>query len=164
MGVLEKTRADVAKVSDFLFTEASLLDRRQWFDWLDLFEEGAMYWVPLKANQTDPINNVSLFYEDAMMREVRARRLEEQRAWSQQPLVHTARTVGNIQIVPAEAPDEIAVRSTFTLVESRLPHQRILAGFYTHRLIESGGGYIIREKRVDLIDSEGIHFTLEAFL
>ena len=164
MEVLEKTHADLAKVSDFLFTEAFLLDHRQWFDWLGLFAEGGMYWVPLKAGQTDAINNVSLFYEDAMMREVRARRLEEQRAWSQQPLVHTARTIGNIQIVSPDDMDEIVARSTFTLVESRLPHQRILAGFYTHRLIEHGDSFLIVETKVELIDSEGVHFTLESFL
>lgn len=164
MDVLEKTRVDLAKVSDFIFTEASLLDQRRWFEWLELFDEGGMYWAPLKPDQTDPINHVSLFYEDAMMREVRARRLEEQRAWSQQPLVQTARTVSNIQLAPAENEDEILVRSTFLLVESRLPHQRILAGFYTHRLIERGDSFAIREKKVNLIDSEGIHYTLEAFL
>ena len=161
---IAKPRADLAAVSDFLFLEAELLDQRRWFDWLDLFADEGMYWVPLRADQPDPINHVSLFYEDAMLREVRARRLEEQRAWSQQPLVHAARAVSNIRLVPAEREDEVVVRSTFMMVESRIPHQRVLAGFYTHRLVARGDGFAIREKRVDLIDSEGVHFTLEAFL
>ena len=164
MGVLEKTSIDLAQVSDFLFNEAALLDARAWFDWLDLFAEGGKYWVPLKPEQADAKNNVSLFYENAMMREVRARRLEEQRAWSQQPVVRTARTVSNIRLTASDRPDEIVVKSTFMLVESRLPHQRILAGHYTHRLIESADSLKIVEKRVDLIDSEGIHFNLEGFL
>lgn len=164
MAVLEKTSVDLAKVSDFLFTEAALLDARDWDNWLGLFAEGGMYWVPLKPGQTDPKNHVSLFYEDAMLREVRARRLEEQRAWSQQPVVRTARTVSNIQLPPSLAADEIVVRSTFILVESRVPHQRILAGHYTHKLIRAGDSFKIVEKRVDLIDSEGVHFNLEGFL
>lgn len=164
MAVLEKTVSDLARISDFLFTEAALLDRREWDRWLDLFAEGGMYWVPLKPGQTDALNHVSLFYEDAMMREVRARRLEEQRAWSQQPVVRTARTVSNIQLQPAERPGEIVVGSTFVLVESRVPHQRILAGHYTHRLVEQGDDLRIVEKKVDLIDSEAVHFNLEAFL
>lgn len=163
MTAIEKARVDPAAIADFLFMEAELLDQRRWFDWLDLFAEGGMYWVPLRADQPDPVNHVSLFYEDAMLREVRARRLEEQRAWSQQPLVHSARAVSNIR-VRSDDEDEVIVRSTFMMVESRLPHQRILAGFYTHRLVARGEGFAIREKRVDLIDSEGVHFTLEAFL
>lgn len=164
MRLTEKTRVDLAAVSDFLFAEAELLDQRRWFDWLDLFADGGMYWVPLKPDQPDPINHVSLFYEDAMLREVRARRLEEQRAWSQQPLVHGARVVGNIRIVDGAADGEIHVRSTFMMIESRLPHQRVLGGFYAHRLVARGESFAIREKRVDLVGSEGVHFTLEAFL
>jgi len=164
MTLIEKTRVDLAAVSDFLFAEADLLDQRRWFDWLDLFAEGGMYWVPLKPDQPDAINHVSLFYEDAMLREVRARRLEEQRAWSQQPLVHGARIVGNIRIMDAAQDGEILVRSTFMMIESRLPHQRVLGGFYTHRLVARGDSFAIREKRVDLVGSEGVHFTLEAFL
>ncbi len=164
MGVLEKTSVDLAQVSDFLFNEAAMLDARDWLGWLDLFADGGMYWVPLKPGQTDPINNVSLFYENAMMREVRAHRLEEQRAWSQQPVVRTARSVTNIRLAASDRPGEIVVKSTFMLVESRLPHQRILAGQYCHRLIESGDTFKIVEKRVDLIDSEGVHYNLEGFL
>ena len=164
MALIEKTRVDLAAVSSFLFTEAALLDTRNWSDWLYLFEEGGMYWVPLTKEQTDPINNVSLFYENATMREVRARRLEEQRAWSQQPVVHSARVVGNVQLLDSDSKDEVRVRSTFILVESRIPHQRILAGSYTHRLVEANGSFLIRQKRVDLIDSEGVHYTLEGFL
>lgn len=164
MALIEKTRADLAAVSNFLFTEAGHLDARRWFDWLDLFEAGGKYWVPLTEGQTDPVNKVSLFYENAMMREVRARRLEEQRAWSQQPVVRSARVVGNVQMLDSDREDELRVRSTFILVESRIPHQRILAGSYTHRLVEANGSFLIREKRVDLIDSEGIHYNLEGFL
>ena len=80
MATMVSARADIGRVSQFLYEEAALLDQRRWFDWMDLFTDGAMYWVPLTPDQPDPINHVSIFYEDAMMREVRARRLEEQRA------------------------------------------------------------------------------------
>lgn len=157
-------KADLAAVSTFLFDEAALLDQRRWFDWLALFAKGGKYWVPLRPDQPDPINHVSLFYEDAMMREVRARRLEEARAWSQQPLVHAARIVGNIRLGEAEHQGEVVAHSTFIMVESRLPSQRILAGFYKHRLVRRDAGFAILEKRVDIIDSEGVLQTLEAFL
>ncbi|WP_239018208.1 aromatic-ring-hydroxylating dioxygenase subunit beta [Sphingomonas flavalba] len=158
--------ADIlAAVTAFLFEEAALLDQRRWFDWLELFTPDGMYWAPLRPDQPDPINHVSLFYEDAMMREVRARRLEEKRAWSQQPQVHAARIVGNIRLGTATVPGETVVHSTFLMAESRLSlPQRLLSGFYTHRLLPRGDGFAIVEKRIDLIDSEEVHATLEAFL
>lgn len=164
MAMMVSTQADIGRVSQFLYEEAALLDQRRWFDWMDLFAEGAMYWAPLTPDQPDPINHVSLFYEDAMMREVRARRLEEQRAWSQQPLVQAARIVGNIRLGEPEQDGEILVRSTFIMAESRIPFHRQIAGFYTHRLVEREGRFLIAQKRVDIIDSEGVHGNFEGFL
>ncbi len=164
MATMVSARADIGRVSQFLYEEAALLDQRRWFDWMDLFTDGAMYWVPLTPDQPDPINHVSIFYEDAMMREVRARRLEEQRAWSQQPLVHAARIVGNIRLGDADREGEILVRSTFIMAESRIPLHRQIAGFYTHHLVEQGDSFQIAHKRVDIIDSEGVHGNFEGFL
>ena len=164
MATMVSAHPDIGRVSQFLYEEAAVLDQRRWFDWMDLFAEGAMYWVPLTPSQPDPINYVSIFYEDAMMREVRARRLEEKRAWSQLPLVHSARIVGNIQLSDAEVAGEILVRSTFIMAESRVPFHRQIAGSYTHRLIENGDSFLIAHKRVDIIDSEGVHANFEGFL
>ncbi|HEY0270640.1 MAG TPA: aromatic-ring-hydroxylating dioxygenase subunit beta [Sphingomonas sp.] len=155
---------DLATVSRFLFDEAALLDARAWEAWLALFAAEGTYWVPLVHGQDDPIDHVSLFYENAMMREVRARRLDQVRAWSQQPLVRASRQIGNIRLLDPDADGTIVVKSVFTLVEWRAPRQRILAGGYTHRLRVTGDGLRIVEKKVDLIDCDAVHETLEAFL
>jgi len=150
-------------VSAFLFHEASLLDARRWHDWLALFAEGGMYWVPLTHGQTDPINHASLFYEDALLREVRARRLEEKRAWSQQPVTQAARIVGNIRLL-SEHEGKIVVASTFHMLEWRRSDQRMLGGQYTHRLRRTADGFLIVLKRVDLINREDTQDALETFL
>ncbi len=155
--------AELDRVASFLFDEAELLDARRWTSWLALFADDGTYWVPLALDQPDPINHVSLFYEDALMREVRARRLEEKRAWSQQPMARASRLVGNLRLVSADAA-ELVARSAFQLVEWRTPRQRVLAGHYTHRLRRHGDTFRIVEKRVDLIDCDGVHETLEMFL
>jgi benzoate/toluate 1,2-dioxygenase beta subunit len=155
---------DARAVERFLFREARLLDERRWTEWLDLFAEGGMYWVPLTHGQPDPIDHASLFYEDAVMRQVRARRLEEKRAWSQQPPTHTARIVGNVVVEPAGEGGEIVATSTFHMLEWRRDGQRLLGGFYTHRLVPDGGGFRIASKRVDLIDREAPHEVIEVFL
>jgi ethylbenzene dioxygenase beta subunit len=160
----EASVIDLAAVSRFLFDEAALLDARDWDAWLALFAADGMYWVPLTSDQPDPIDHVSLFYENAMMREVRARRLEQVRAWSQQPVVRASRQVGNIRLLDPAPDGAIVVASAFTMVEWRAPRQRILAGGYTHRLRATETGLCIVEKRVDLIDSDAVHETLEAFL
>ena len=153
----------LAEVSAFLFHEARLLDQRRWHDWLELFAEGGMYWVPLVHGQTDPVNHVSLFYEDALLREVRARRLEEKRAWSQQPVTQAARVLGNVMLLPEDDGD-IVVASTFHMLEWRRRDQRMLGGHTTHRLRRTAQGLRIVLKRVDLINCEDVQDTLETFL
>ena len=150
-------------VAAFLFHEARLLDARRWQEWLTLFTTDGMYWAPLVHGQTDPINHASLFYEDALMREVRARRLEEKRAWSQQPVTQAARIVGNILPLPDEDGD-LMVASTFHMLEWRRDGQRMLGGQYTHRLRRTPQGLRIVLKRIDLINREDVQDTLETFL
>lgn len=155
--------ANESEVAAFLFHEARLLDQRRWQEWLDLFAADGMYWAPLTHDQPDPINHVSLFYEDAMLREVRARRLEEKRAWSQQPVTQAARIVGNITLLPDED-GKIVVSSTFHMLEWRRQDQRMLGGQYTHWLRREDGALRIVLKRIDLINREAVHDTLETFL
>jgi ethylbenzene dioxygenase beta subunit len=151
------------EISAFLFREARLLDQRRWHDWLGLFTPDGMYWAPLTHDQADGINHASLFYEDALLREVRAQRLEEKRAWSQQPVTQAARIVGNILLLP-EQDGDLMVGSTFHMLEWRRRDYRLLGGQYTHRLRRTGDGLRIVLKRIDLIDCEAVQDALETFL
>ncbi len=155
----------IRPVEQFLFQEARLLDERRWDEWLELFTPGGMYWAPLERGQTDPINRVSIFYENAMLRSVRARRLNERNAWSQQPVAQTQHLVGNVQIdAIADDGASITVRSVFQMVEWHRSEQRLLAGTYTHSLRAEDSGFKIALKRIDLVNCDAIHDALELFL
>jgi benzoate/toluate 1,2-dioxygenase beta subunit len=152
-------------VEQFLFHEARLLDERRWSEWLALFTPDGMYWAPLVRGQTDAKNHVSLFYEDAMLRSVRARRLDERNAWSQQPLVQTQHVIGNVQIDGIEEDGAVIVaRSAFHMIEWRRTEQRLLGGACTHRLVRDRDGLKIALKRVDLVNCDAVHQALEVFL
>ncbi|PZU59131.1 MAG: aromatic-ring-hydroxylating dioxygenase subunit beta [Sphingobium sp.] len=151
-------------VTQYLYDEAFLLDTRRWEEWDALFTDDGMYWVPLKHGQTDPLNHASIFYEDAILRDVRRRRLDETHAWSQQPVTRTARIVGNVQILE-QASEVLRVRSTFQMTEWRKGrYQRQLAGHCTHDLVGPAGSWRIALKRVDLINCDGVQDAYEVFL
>ena len=153
-------------IEQYLFREAALLDDRNWEAWEKLFADDGMYWVPLAHDQADPFNHASLFYEDAMMREVRRRRLVNDRAWSQQPVTRTARTIGNVIVTGGSVADgKLIVQSSFHLTEWRARRtERHLAGRYTHSLVAADGAWKIEQKRVDLISCDGVQFAFEFFL
>jgi 3-phenylpropionate/cinnamic acid dioxygenase small subunit len=158
------TDALIRPVEQFLFHEARLLDERRWAEWLELFTPDGMYWAPLERGQTDPVNRVSLFYENAMLRAVRARRLDERNAWSQQPVAQTQHLVGNVQIEAVEAGGAITVRSAFHMIEWHRAEQRLLGGTYTHRLLRADDGFKIVLKRIDIVNCDAVHDSLETFL
>ena len=51
---------DSREIEQFLYHEAELLDARQYKEWLELFTDDAIYWMPTGGDNLDPekaINN-----------------------------------------------------------------------------------------------------------
>jgi 3-phenylpropionate/cinnamic acid dioxygenase small subunit len=152
------------EIEQFLYREARLLDTRQFDGWLDLWTPDGMYWMPHEPDQTNPRDHISLFWEDATLREVRVRRITNPRNWSQQPVTRTARVVGNVMIDGTDPGGRLIVHSTFTLTEWR-NGQRQLAGLTTHKLEkQEGDGWKIYLKRVDLVNAADVFANLEVFV
>ncbi|CAE6723651.1 aromatic-ring-hydroxylating dioxygenase subunit beta [Paraburkholderia nemoris] len=164
---VDVTGALHANIEQLLYREARLLDTRDFAPWLNLWTADGMYWVPHEPSQTSPRDHISLFWEDATLREVRVRRITNPRNWSQQPVTRTARIVGNVIIDGADAAGRLIVHSTVSVTEWR-NGQRQLAGLTTHKLerVDSagGGGWKIYLKRVDLINSTDAFANLEVFV
>ena len=78
--------------------EARLLDEGKFDDWLALFTLDAWYWVPSEPGQADPVETVSLIYDDRRLLETRVRRLASPRMYSQEPRSRTSRIVANITL------------------------------------------------------------------
>ena len=152
------------RLEQFLFHEARLLDQRRMADWLALWTADGMYWIPQKHGQQSPYDHISLAWEDAMMREVRMRRLTNPRNWSQQPVTHSTRLVGNVSAAGRDAAGSLVVHSTFQMTEWRKGDARQWAGSLTHKLEEAGDGWRIRMKRVDLVNCEAVQESIQVFI
>jgi 3-phenylpropionate/cinnamic acid dioxygenase small subunit len=139
----------------FLFEEARLLDTRRFRDWMALFADDGTYWVPAAANQKSPYDQVSLFYDDRDLMKTRIDRLEHPRIHIQTPPSRTAHLVGNVTVDEADdAKGHYVVSSTVIMVEYRDDQQRLFAGRQIHRLRRNGDGFLIEQKRVDLINCD----------
>jgi len=159
-----KTNIDVQterNVQQFLFHEARLLDELRLEEWLTLWTPEGRYWVPRVHNQDNPFDHVSLFWEDALLREVRVRRVQHPRNWSQQPPTRSNRLIGNISIEGADAAGHLIVRSCLHLVETRLDSRHFGATVYHKLAATEAGGWAIHLKRVNLTNCDGIMGMLE---
>ena len=144
-----------AAFEEFIIHEARLLDERRFRDWMALFAEDGIYWVPAVPDQASPLDQASLFYDDRELMKTRIERLEHPRIHVQTPPSRTAHLVGNVVIEEADAAKgEFTVGSTVIMVEYRDDQQRIFAGRQRHRLRRIGEGFRILQKRVDLINCD----------
>lgn len=148
---------DREEIEAFLMFEARLLDERRFHDWMALFADDGYYWVPSSPEQTDPLNQASLFFDDRELMKTRVDRLNHPRIHSQTPPSRTSHVVANVTVEDEDAAaGEYTIGSSFNMVEYRLNRQRVFAGRYTHRLRRDGDGYKIAWKKVDLINCDDI--------
>ena len=140
----------------FVLQEARLLDERRFSDWLALFAEDGIYWVPSAPGQASPQEALSLFYEPKPLLAMRVARLERPDMHAQAPVTRTVHHVSAIEVS-----GDLEVRSALIVAEWRAgpsgEMRRWFAGRVLHRLRREAQGLRIVLKRVDLIDSEAPH-------
>lgn len=142
-----------SEVEQLLYHEAWLLDHGRLDEWLALYTDDATYWIPLQADQADPLTTSSIVYDDRRLLEVRVRQFQHPRAHARVPAPRTVHQVGNVHVLEAGT-NELRIASTLTLVEYRRERQRVWGALVEHRLRRTAGGLRIASKRVDLVNSE----------
>ena len=148
---------DERAVERFLFHEAALLDAGAFEAWLDLFAEDGVYWIPAEPGQDDPLGTVSIVYEDKPILAMRVERLGHPRIYAAEPRPRTMHMVGNVT-AKVGAEGEIVADATLVVTSFRDGPTVLHSGRSRHRLVAAPeGGFLIREKRVELIDCDGVH-------
>jgi benzoate/toluate 1,2-dioxygenase beta subunit len=143
------------ELAAFVLREARLLDERRFADWLALFAEDGIYWVPTRPQQRSPQEALSLFYETRALLAMRVARLQRPDMHVQSPPSRTVHHVSAIEVL-----DDLEIRSALIVAEWRTGETRWFAARVTHQLRREAAGLRIVLKRVDLIDSEAPHRAL----
>lgn len=144
------------EVEQFLYREAWLLDSGAFDDWLALFSEDGIYWIPTQPDQTDPLETVSIVYEDVNVLAMRVKRLYHPRAHSMDPAPRTLHSLSNTMLQSEE--DLVIARSVLTVTEYRDEQNRIYHARTCHKLRRTHEqDFCIAHKRVDLLDCDGMH-------
>ena len=161
LSALTIARADVEAL---LYREARLLDENRLEEWLALFTDDAVYWVPAGGEAPDPTRHVSLVYDDRQRLGLRVDRLQGSHAYAQDPPSRICRIVTNVEV--DEAPGgagEVEVHSVLTIVEVRAGKQRLYAARCRHRLRDKAGLKIAR-KEVRLVNRDDVFDNLTLLL
>jgi benzoate/toluate 1,2-dioxygenase subunit beta len=139
---------------ELLLEEADRLDERRWRDWLELYEEEAVYWAPAWDDDhvliDDPHTALSLIYCGSRERlEDRVWRMESGLSSSLLRLPRTRHFVTNIRVRDA-TPGQVTVTANFQVntYKHEERHTDMFFGHYRYQLGRHADGLRIREKYI----------------
>jgi len=117
------------EVQQFLVREARLIDDRRFEEWLDLFTDDAVYWMPGRTNPwrsgavadsvTKP-GELAIFEDTKETLTTRVQRLRTGMAWGEDPPSRTRHLITNVEVEPDIDPAQLLVRSNFLVYRAQL--------------------------------------------
>jgi 3-phenylpropionate/cinnamic acid dioxygenase small subunit len=147
---------DHQAVVEFLYREARLADEARYAEWLALWTDDAVYWVPATTEpDADPETRISHIYDNRARLETRIKLLQTGHRYSQEPASLMRRLVSNIEV--AEEPDgRLVAGSNFMLAELSVQAKAEMhwwVGRATHHLRRGNGPLRMSLKKVVLINA-----------
>lgn len=157
---LSSSTATYARVVDFLYHEAEVLDERRHREWLALLAEDVAYRAPVRVTSPHSLADSTLpdmahFDEDRYSLTKRIERLETDFAWAEDPPSRTRRFVTNIRCFEGERAGEILARSNLLLFRSRgdVHAPDLVAATRTDVLREVHGALVLARRDILLDES-----------
>jgi 3-phenylpropionate/cinnamic acid dioxygenase small subunit len=148
--------AEYRAAVEFVYREARLADEARYAEWLALWTDDGVYWVPATTDPgADPDRQISHIYDHRGRLETRVKLLQTGHRYSQEPASRMRRLVSNIEAAPADN-GELHVESNFALAELAVQAKRELhwwVGRTTHRLRRVGGELRMCRKKVVLVNA-----------
>jgi benzoate/toluate 1,2-dioxygenase beta subunit len=144
---------DHAAICRLLYLEARLLDAGRLTDWLDLFTEDCVYWLPTDVEGRDPRLTVAWEMNDRRRLEERVERLSTGRAFSQAPPTRTTHFYTNIEsFIGADGTVQVLCQFLIhTNLDGRVS-QRAGWNGYVLRPVEKTWRIVV--KRINMFDAD----------
>jgi p-cumate 2,3-dioxygenase subunit beta len=144
-------------VEDFLYLEASLLDQWRLTEWLQLFVEGAKYWVPPAGSADDVDPATTLFYvaDDWFRLTERVKRLGKKTAHVEFPKSRCRHLVSNVRLLDGND-ESFRATSNFVTYRSKGGKTETYLGHHNYTLCLVDGQLRIRHK-TSFLDTDNLN-------
>lgn len=148
-------------ISAFLFLEARLADEARYSEWESLWDDDALYWVPMHPDD-DPATRLSYVYDNRRRIRSRIAQLNSGARHAQTPPSVMRRLLANLEVLERTA-DTVTVGANFVLFEHR-EDTTTWAGRYVYVIRRTADGQLrLARKTVHLVNAAHAVPTL-AFL
>jgi 3-phenylpropionate/cinnamic acid dioxygenase small subunit len=156
----------------FYIREAWLLDERQFKEWVDLFTDDVLYFMPRRKNvprreshrELTELGDLAIFEEDKRYLQMRVARLDTGMAWAEDPPSRTRHMIGNLEAELLEN-GEVRAKTAFLVYRSHLEtdHQ-LLSGYREDVLRKVDGAWKVAKRTIVLDANVLLDKNLSVFL
>jgi 3-phenylpropionate/cinnamic acid dioxygenase small subunit len=151
------------EAEEFIYREVRLLDTLALEEWLTLFTDDGVYWLPVQdGDLADAAGAVSIVYDDRARREERVYRTLHTPVLDQSPRSRTVHLVGNVEVAGKDERGDVRVLCSQFISELRsggvrqvgLNTNRVLAARAEYRLRPTQDGPRMSLKKLLLVDAD----------
>ena len=150
---------DVRDVEQFLYREARFADESDYDSWEALWTDDALYWVPAGNDSADPMQQMSVIYDNRNRISTRLKQLRTGRRYAQAPPSNLRRMISNIELLGGRAAvsvggTDLEVGANFLVLESRSRGNHLWGGRVTYRLRRVDAALRMSYKKGVLVDRD----------
>jgi 3-phenylpropionate/cinnamic acid dioxygenase small subunit len=152
-----------AAAEEFIYREVRLLDTLRLEEWLSLFTDDGLYWLPIEdGDPAAAADAVSIIYDDRERRAERVYRTLHTPVLDQRPRSRTVHLVGNVEVAGTDERGDVRVLCSQFVAELRpggrgqvgLNQTRVIAARGEYRLRATADGWRMSLKKLVLIDAD----------
>ena len=148
------------ELMQFYIREAWLLDERKFQEWLGLFTEDVLYFMPRRKNvprreshrEVTPLGDLALIEDDKRYLEMRVARLETGMAWAEDPPSRTRHLVGNLVIEGVDDDGTVHAKTAFLCHRSHAEYDTALYSGYRQDVLHPVDGSWKISRRTIVLD------------
>jgi len=141
------------EVMKLLLLEARLLDEKRYENWLELFSQELIYWVPMIFGAQNPKFEASIYLDDRRRLGDRVGIILTGALHAQTPSSRTRRMLTNFEQRNL-ADDRFHVRANLVIWEYRRNETRSYPGTQEYEIVNESGKLSIRTKVIRLLNSD----------
>jgi len=149
---------DVREVEQFLYREARLADENDYDGWEALWTDDALYWVPAGGADINPLDQVSVIYDNRNRISTRLKQVRTGKRYAQAPPSNLRRLIANVELLGgrpnAAGGVDLEVGANFVAFESRQRGNHLWGGRTTYRIRRVDGELRLAYKKVVLVDND----------
>jgi len=166
-----------SQIEDTLFFEAELLDERRYPEWLELFADDLVYFMPLRRNvnygdaaheNTREGKDAAWFDEDKLTLSKRVDQILTGIHWAEEPQSRVTHLITNVRVIDVapnlDDPRELVAKSNFLIYQNRLAAETTtFVGRRVDRMRKEGGRWKIAHRQIFLEQSVLLAKNLTVF-